>query len=146
MAHQKPQVNPSPPERLIWATAGRSWGFRFLLAGGLSDPLPTYERIFADVEEEPSACRRAAGSVALRIPDPMGRRDSAGRVISHEFVVSGEMANEIGSVKDGLEQVWPLVAEAYARVWDADGAPTAADLRFTTHRSPRTTEGDDGDR
>ena len=62
-------------ERLIWATRGRSWGFRFLLKGGLSDPLLVYERSFADAKEEPAACHRAAGKVALRFPDPLGRRD-----------------------------------------------------------------------
>ena len=63
------------PERLIWATRGRSWGFRFLLKGGLSDPLLVYERSFADLEDEPATCHRAAGKVALRFPDPLGRRD-----------------------------------------------------------------------
>jgi len=29
-----------------------------------------------------------------------------------------------------LQQVWPLVAEAYARVWDAEGPPSATDLRI----------------
>jgi hypothetical protein len=106
-------------ERLIWATRGRSWGFRFLLKGGLADPLPVYERSFADLEYEPTACHRAAGKVALRFPDPLGRRDASGRVIPHEFVVFGDLADEIESVEDGLRQVWPLVAEAYAGVWDA---------------------------
>src|SRR5690606_6305373 len=46
------------PENLVWATRGRSWGFRFLLNGGLSDPLPTYERIFAHSANEPTTwCR-----------------------------------------------------------------------------------------
>jgi hypothetical protein len=120
------------PERLIWATRGRTWGFRFLLDGGLSDPLPEYERVFADLGDDPRACSHVGGKVALRFPDPLGRRDAAGRVIPHDFVVSGEVASSIQSVDDGLQQVWPLVEVAYARVWDAEGPPTAADLRFTT--------------
>jgi hypothetical protein len=28
--------------------------------------------------------------------------------------------------------VWPLVAGAYARVWDAEDPPSVADLRFNT--------------
>ncbi|TCC29673.1 hypothetical protein [Kribbella speibonae] len=120
------------PESLIWATRGRSWGFRFLLNGGASDPLSDYERSFAGLEDEPTTWRRTAGKVALRFPDPLGRKDSAGRVIPHEFVVSGEVADEIASVEDGLHQIWPLVAGAYARVWDAKGAPSVADLGFTT--------------
>ncbi|MEV8371374.1 hypothetical protein AB0P21_01500 [Kribbella sp. NPDC056861] len=122
----------APPETLIWATRGRSWGFRFLLNGGLPDPLREYENAFADLQDEPTAYRRTAGKVALRWPDPLGRRDTAGRLIPHEFVVSGDLAGEIESVEDGLRQIWPLVAETYARVWDAESPPTTADLGLST--------------
>lgn len=124
------------PATLIWATRGRSWGFRFLLNGGLSDPLADYERIFAGLGDEPTTWRRAAGKVALRFPDPLGRRDSAGRVIPHEFVVSGNLADEIESVEDGLHRVWPLVTEAYTRVWAAEYPPSVADLRLTLEGTP----------
>jgi hypothetical protein len=117
--------------RLIWATCGRSWGFRFLLTGELTDPLPVYDRVFADLEDEPAAWRRAAGKVALRFPDPLGRKDAAGRVIPHEFVVSGDLADRIESVEDGRQLVWPRVEAAYARVWDAERPPSAADLGLT---------------
>lgn len=51
---------------LIWLTRGRSWGFRFLLDGGLPDPLPEYERVFERVDQdEPAACDRVADAVAL---------------------------------------------------------------------------------
>lgn len=119
-------------ESLIWATRGRSWGFRFLLNGGRPDPLPEYERSFAGLGDEPATWRRTTGKVALRFPDPLERKDAAGRVIPHEFVVSGELADEIESVEDGLQQIWPLVAGAYARVWDAERPPSVADLGFTT--------------
>jgi hypothetical protein len=124
------------PEQLIWVTRGRSWGFRFLLNGGLADPLPEYERIFAGLEDEPAACRRVRGKVALRFPDPEGRRDASGRVIPHEFVVVGGLAEAIESGEDGLQQVWPLVAQAYARVWDAERAPSLADLCLTPEGNP----------
>ena len=91
---------------------------------------------FADLEDEPMACHRAAGNVALRFPDPLGRRDASGRVIPHEFVVFGDLVNDIGSVEDGLRQVWPLVAEAYARVWDAERPPSVAGLRLTAENNP----------
>ena len=127
-------MNPEqdPPEGLIWATRGRTWGFRFLLDGGLSDPLPEYERVFADLGDDPRTCSRVGGKVALRFPDPLGRRDAAGRVIPHDFVVSGDVASSIQSVDDGLQQVWPLVEVTYARVWDAEGPPTAAELPLTS--------------
>lgn len=71
----------------------------------MSDPLLEYERIFAGLGDEPTAGRRVAGKVALRFPDPLGRRDASGRVIPHDFVVSGDLANEIQSAEDGLYQV-----------------------------------------
>ncbi len=120
-----------PLGRLIWATRGRSWGFRFLLDGGMPDPLPTYERVFTNLGDRPTAWGRVAGDVALRFPDPERRRDASGRVIPHEFVVFGDLAGHIESVDDGLQQVWPLVAEAYARVWQADEPPSKSDVSFT---------------
>lgn len=120
------------PDGLLWATRGRSWGFRFLLDAGLSDPLETFERAFAGLGDDPTVCRRAAGRVALRFPDPLERRDSAGRVIPHHFVVSDPLAEGIESTEAGVEQIWPLVAVAYAQIWDADDPPSGTNLRFAT--------------
>ena len=133
--------------RFIWATRGRTWGFRFLRSGGFDDPLEVYDKIFSRVEDEPEAWVRDGDRVALRFPDPERRRDAAGRVIPHEFVVSGYLADGIESVEDGLQRIWPLVAEAYARVWDAEIPPSVADLGFTTQRRwpPDTTWRADSD-
>jgi hypothetical protein len=106
------------------------------LKGGLADPLMTYERSFAGLDDTPATWRRAGRTVALRFPDPLGRRDASGRVIPHEFVVFGALADEVESVEDGVEHIWPLVAEAYARVWDAGRPPSAADLRLTAEGNP----------
>lgn len=114
---------------LIWATRGRSWGFRFLLDGGLADPLFDYEELFGDLQDETTAWRHAAGKIALRFPDPLGRRDAAGRVIPHDFIVLRTSAVDIEAVEDGPSKVWPLVADTYARVWDTAAPPSAADLR-----------------
>ncbi len=109
--------------RLLWATRGRTWGFRFLRDGGLPDPLPTYDAAFSGVEDEPEVCRRGAESVALRFPDPLGRQDAAGRVIPHEFVAFRPSADELDSVEAGLRLVWPLVADEYAQVWGLPQPP-----------------------
>lgn len=123
------QLGPAP-EGVIWATRGRSWGFRFLLNGGLADPLQTYERMFSNLENEPNAWRRTAEGVALRFPDPLGRRDESGRVIPHEFFVFGDLANRIDTFQAGVEQIWPRVADVYSRVWEAQVPPSEADLHF----------------
>ncbi|WP_221583583.1 hypothetical protein [Microbacterium sp. G2-8] len=102
---------------LIWATRGRRWGFRFLRDGGYADPLPAYERAFAEAGDDEAVCRRAGDAIALRFPDPEGRRDNAGRVIPHEFVILDPPPGQIATVADGIRLIWPLVRDEYARAW-----------------------------
>ena len=52
-------MNATYPDSVIWATRGRTWGFRFLLDAGLSDPLADYERAFGDLRGAPTASRCA---------------------------------------------------------------------------------------
>lgn len=103
--------------KLIWATRGKDWGFRFLRDGGFPNPLSEYAQAFAGIEHEREACRRLDDKVALRFPDPLGRQDASGRVIHHEFVAYGALAARVNSVEEGLQEVWPLVEEEYARAW-----------------------------
>lgn len=112
---------------LIWATRGRTWGFRFLLRGGFPDPLPEYDSVFAGVDGGPEVYHRSGKKVALRFPDPLGRTDAAGRVIPHEFVVRGALADDIRSVDDGRRLVWDLpdVGERYAAVWELPTPPAS---------------------
>ena len=77
---------------LLWATRGRAWGFRFLPVdgtGAAADPLPLYERAFSGHEDEDEGCWRTDGLLAVRLRDPEGRADEAGRVIPHELVLDG---------------------------------------------------------
>ncbi|MBL7259846.1 hypothetical protein [Paractinoplanes lichenicola] len=105
---------------VVWATRGKTWGFRFLLTGGFADPLAEYESAFAGAGEEPEVCRRTGERVALRFPDPLGRTDRAGRVIPHEFVLSGPSAEGVDSVEDGRRLVWsrPEAADEFERIWE----------------------------
>ena len=115
---------PTAPTRFIWVTRGRTWGFRFLRSGGFDDPLHEYELAFAGLENEPEVfCRVNRDVVALRFPDPEGRQDSAGRIIPHDFVLLGDWAEDIQSVTQGRDRVWPAVAAEYTTAWDA-AAPT----------------------
>ncbi len=125
-------MSPSParPVQLIWATRGSTWGFRFLLDAGREDPLPDYERAFAGVVDHPAVWHQMGEVVAVRFPDPQGRRDASGRVIPHEFVAFGDLAAKITSADEGIKQIWPLVEHAYARVWNSDVAPAAENLHF----------------
>ena len=109
---------PHDDDRFIWATRGRTWGFRFLRDGGLADPLAVYDEVFAEVGDQSEAWCRVGDKAALRFPDPDGRRDLAGRVIPHDVVLLGAGAHDVGSVDDGRRRIWPRVADEFARVWD----------------------------
>ncbi len=43
--------------KIIWATRGKTWGYKFLLDGQFADPLPVYERAFSGAEDEPEVFR-----------------------------------------------------------------------------------------
>ncbi|MGF9660528.1 hypothetical protein AAIH25_01510 [Arthrobacter crystallopoietes] len=111
--------------KLIWATRGRTWGFRFLRNGGFADPLPEYDKVFSDIEDKREVWRRVGETAGLRFPDPLGRKDRAGRVIPHEFVVFGPLTDEITSVEDGRQRVWPLVANDFANYFELPKPPSA---------------------
>lgn len=112
--------------RFIWSTRGRSWGFRFLRTAGYTDPLLPYEDAFGQLGDADEECLRVGDRVALRFADPEGRRDRAGRVIPHEFVLFDELAARVDSVAEGVARVWPLVADEYAQVWDTPTPPAPA--------------------
>lgn len=114
---------------VIWATRGHAWGFRFLLRGGLRDPLARYEEAFDGTSGDQTVYRRIGNAVVLRFPDPVGRRDAAGRVIPHDLIVGPPLSGSIRSFEDGRDTVWPLFADAYERLWPHAGAPTPADVR-----------------
>lgn len=112
---------------LIWATRGQRWGFRFLLDGGFADPLSAYDAAFSGLDSQSEVCMRLADSIALRFRDPLLRKDHAGRVISHDFVVFGALAAELSSVEAGVRIIWnqPQVSQRFSRIWDLAEPPQA---------------------
>ena len=107
----------------IWATRGRTWGFRFLRNGGCASPLSEYETMFLEIGDRPEAWHRVADKVGLRFLDPDGRRDAAGRVIPHDFVLFGGWAAGVDSLDDGRQRVWPEVADEFNTCWDKAEPP-----------------------
>lgn len=110
--------------KLIWATRGLAWGFRFLRNDHSGDPLRMYDEVFLGLEDEREVWRRVQDKGALRFSDPEGRRDEAGRVIPHEFVIFPPDAAAINSVEDGIRRVWAEVADEFDRVWDSQEPPS----------------------
>ncbi|GAA1915469.1 hypothetical protein [Nocardioides marmoribigeumensis] len=107
--------------KLIWATRGRTWGFRFLRDGGFADPLPVYDNAFAGAPTVDRVCYRTGTTVAIRFPDPLGRTDSAGRTIPHEFVIFPPQTAIVTSIDDAMVQIWPTVEAEFAAIWDSSG-------------------------
>jgi len=107
---------------LIWATRGRTWGFRFLRTGGLVNPLELYEEAFAGSDGAPLAFTQRAETLAVRFPDPELRRDRAGRVIPHEFVVLAPDYLRFSDYESARAEIWHEVEEEYASIWDQPGS------------------------
>lgn len=110
--------------KLIWATRGRTWGFRFLLNGGFKDPLPAYDAAFATIHDTAQAIHASHSAVAARFDDPLGRTDRSGRIIRHDFVLFPPYPAELKTIDDAREVAWPIVADTYARIWDDEPPPT----------------------
>ena len=84
-----------------------------------------FEEAFEGGAHEAELCQRNGDRVALRFFDPLNRKDRAGRVIPHEFVLDGGLAAKVTSVEQGLHFVWPLVSEEYEQIWQRDRPPSA---------------------
>lgn len=106
----------------IWATRGKTWGFRLLRTGGISNPLEVYEAAFAGTDNAEEVLQRRAGMIAVRFPDPQRRTDRAGRVIPHDFVLLTDEV-KLENIDSARTELWPKVALSYATVWEEPTGP-----------------------
>lgn len=104
----------------IWVTRGKSWGFRFLRDGGFADPLPVYEKAFENLRHERQGIEKRNDVIALKFPDPEGRKDAAGRIIPHHLVLFGSSNFHLDSMEDGISVIWPSIEQEFAELWDSD--------------------------
>jgi len=102
----------------VWATRGRTWGFRFLRTDGLATPLEVYEEALVGSDGAPFAFTQRAETLAVRFPDPEQRKDRAGRVIPHEFVVLAPDHLRFSDCESACAELWQEVEEEYASIWD----------------------------
>ena len=105
------------PGSFIWATRGHTWGFRFLRDGGYPDPLPVYEGAFYGIAEERQVCVQVGETIALRFPDPEGRKDRARRVISHDFVIHPSTSGVLPRLPEARKVAWESVSAEYGSIW-----------------------------
>jgi hypothetical protein len=116
----------------LWSTRGLQWDFRLRHKPSIPcrDWLSVYEDAFNRSDDldffakkEVLIDGRSELCVALRFPDPEGRRDEATRVIPHEFVVFGELAERIQDNQQGKELLWSIVKEEYDRIYALENPP-----------------------
>lgn len=119
--------------KLIWATRGRTWGFRFLRTGGLANPLEVYEEAFIGSGEAQFVFARRAETLAMRFPDPVQRKDRAGRIVPHEFVVLAPDHLRFSDGEGARAELWHEVEEEYASIWDQ---PASSSQRQSRPRRP----------
>ncbi|MBC9954618.1 hypothetical protein ICM05_08165 [Leucobacter sp. cx-42] len=106
--------------KIIWATRGKTWGFKFLRADGCADPLPAFEQAFRGAPASGDFFARTNDNTGFmfRLMDPRGRTDRSGRVIPHEIIVFGDPAETVQSLDDALREIWPELSVQYDAVWD----------------------------
>lgn len=109
------------PVDIIHASRGKNHGFMFLRQGGLSSTLGEYDRAgFSSTEAREFFKRYGTNNekVAARFPDPLGRKDFAGRTIPHEVIVPASMSHGIHNIQDVIEKIWPHLKLAHDALYD----------------------------
>lgn len=107
------------PTSPIHAARTKENGYDFQMKGGLSDPLPEYDR--AGFQKNPKLSEPGGYSrygsrkekVAVTFHDPHGRKDRAGRPILHEVIIPESHAAGINNFEDAKSKAWSLVKNVY---------------------------------
>ena len=107
---------------LVWATRGRSWGFRFLLDGD-TGPAPVYERP-SQAPRRVDFVRRVNAHVAPRFLIPGA--DANGRS-AHPQTGRTPLLADDGRPSRMSAFVWLLLSDTFARVWNCRA--TAMDIQ-----------------
>ena len=110
--------------KFLWATRGKLWGFNFLSRADLDDPMPIYDEAFSEKNLRAESFWHGVNTLAFRFVDPLSRTDFSGRPIHHEIVIIDSLnsISKIDSVESGVGEIWPLLAEHYATIWE-ESAP-----------------------
>lgn len=118
------------PSRPVLGARGKHIGFRILDSGGVQEPIGLLSAMGLTsgpgVEGRtlnPGEMQKLAGKVAAYLPDPEGRRDAAGRPLSHTIVVPRGMADQIQSMDDVKTKVWPLLKPIYDQMYKESLTP-----------------------
>lgn len=122
------------PVGIVHAARGKNYGFTFPGRGGLEKPMteylksglagtggggggvpPGYFARYGDRMEK----------VAANFKDPLGRKDFAGRDISHDVMLPESLAKGVNSAEEAAAVAWPLIKDKYDALYEA-----AKDAKF----------------
>lgn len=105
----------SDPVDVVHFARGREKGLRFLKDGGAGqDVLGVLDKHFDPHEDLRGGIFRQVGNqIAAAFLDPDGRKDFAGRPITHQIIVPKSMTDGINNLDDVRQKIWPLVKDQY---------------------------------
>ena len=110
---------------VVHFTRGYDIGSLPLLKGGSSDPIVARTRSPLDTMYE-SATKNGEmkrygdnlEKIAALFLDPKARKDSHGRIISHEVLIPEDLAKGINNIDDVKTKIWPMISENYDRFFE----------------------------
>lgn len=105
-------------DSVLVAARGKDKGFQFFRTGGSPTPMAEYDAAGFNLSSEREMFKRYDNKVAARFLDPSGRLDRAGRPIIHEVIVPPSMSNDVSSLTDVVEKVWPMVKDDYEAFYE----------------------------
>jgi len=108
-------------DSLLHATRAKNKGFSMYEKGGLKDPLIEYTEAFGYDTPERHVFKRYGDNnekVAARFPDPLGRKDHAGRVIPHEVILPESLAKNVTNLDEAIAKVWPMIKDNVEAKYD----------------------------
>jgi hypothetical protein len=104
--------------QIIHVARQKNKGYSFFQKGGIPNYFSETARLFKEDTVPAGHFEKIPdGRVVARMLDPKGRRDFAGRTITHDIIVPKTMAGNIHSMDDVQKKIWPWIAEYYDPVY-----------------------------
>lgn len=114
------------PTSVVHFSRAKHKPLSFLLAGDLADPGVEIARSplnkWFEANVRGTFIERYGDNlekIAAIFPDPEGRKDFAGRGISHAVILPKEVAKGVSDINDAPNVAWSLIKDNYQAVWEA---------------------------
>lgn len=99
---------------LFLASRSKNRGYRVMRDGQHPSPLDLMDDVFgSNLEQQPNTLHDSSKGLGVLLMDPEGRKDRAGRVISHSIIIPNSMKSGINNSDDVVRDIWPLIKDDY---------------------------------